>query len=142
MDASSSSQSHLPSSSFSIAHVALWTQDLERLRGFYVSTFGCQHGAKYTNPKTGFSSYFLTFDAGPRLEIMSRADVQNQATRTPSSGFVHIALALGSEVRVRETTERFRALGIPVHSEPRRTGDGYYESVIADPDGNLIELTV
>jgi lactoylglutathione lyase len=56
--------------------------------------------------------------------------------------FAHLALALGSETAVDAATERLRSAGVPVADEPRRTGDGCYESVVLDPDGNRIELTV
>ena len=34
---------------------------------------------------------------------------------------------------------RMESIGLLV-SPPRRTGDGFYEAVIRDPDGNLIEI--
>jgi lactoylglutathione lyase len=123
-----------------IEHIALWTRDLEGMRTFYVETFGCTHGIRYVNPKTGFSSYFLSFSSGARLEIMSRPDVASPSSPA-TCGYAHFALSLGSEEAVREWTEKLGAKNVPVTSAPRRTGDGYYESVIADPEGNLIELT-
>ena len=57
-------------------------------------------------------------------------------------GWSHIALSVGSKKEVDSLTERLRADGYTIASEPRTTGDGYYESVILDPDGNRIELTV
>ena len=117
-----------------IAHVALWTEDLERLRAFYEEHFGSRAGARYENATRGFASYFLEFDGGARLELM----------QMPGAGGspAHLALSLGSEAAVDEATERLRAAGVVVADEPRHTGDGYYESVVLDPDGNRIELTV
>ena len=124
-----------------IEHLALWTPHLEAMRAFYLEHFGCSANAKYVNPTSGFSSYFLTFPAGgARMELMCGpgSSVGAAASR---SGYAHFALSLGGEERVREFTDALRRKGVVVKSEPRRTGDGYYESVIADPDGNLIELT-
>ena len=125
-----------------IEHLALWTKNLEQLRAFYLEHFDCSSGPKYTNSTTGFSSYFLSFpDGGARMEIMTKLGLTPDNPDATSCGYAHFALSLGSEERVRLMTETLRKKGVPVRSEPRRTGDGYYESVIADPDGNLIELT-
>jgi lactoylglutathione lyase len=117
-----------------IEHVALWTQDAERLRGFYERHFGARAGDRYENPARAFASYFLEFDGGARLELMQMPDAVGS--------FAHLALSLGSEAAVDAATERLRAAGVEVVGEPRRTGDGYYESVVLDPEGNRIELTV
>ena len=53
-----------------IEHIAIWTKEIEMLRGFYEKYFDAQSNDKYTNPKKGFSSYFLSFDSGARIEIM------------------------------------------------------------------------
>jgi len=126
-----------------IEHLAIWTSQLEPLRDFYVNHFGCSANAKYCNPATGFSSYFLTFPSGgARMELMSNPGVAEVAKGNPRCGYAHFALSLGSEERVRELTEKLRLGGVTVKGAPRRTGDGYYGSLIVDPDGNLIELTV
>jgi lactoylglutathione lyase len=126
-----------------IEHVALWTFQLERQRDFYVEHFGCTAGPKYTNTTTDFSSYFLTFSSGARLELMTKPSlVASSPPHAPAIGYAHIALALGSEQAVREFTQNLRDKGISVVSEPRLTGDDYYEGVVLDLDGNSIELTV
>ena len=117
-----------------IEHVALWTDDLERSRAFYERWFGARAGDRYENPAHSFSSYFLELDGGARLELM-------QMPGRRGSG-AHVALAFGSEQAVDELTARMNAAGVPVADGPRRTGDGYYESVVLDPDGNRVELTV
>ncbi len=127
-----------------IDHVALWTTDLERLKQFYIRSFGATAGAKYVNERRGFASYFLTFDGGARLEIMTLrglAETQPGSER-PIPGYAHLAIALGSVERVEALTAELRAGGCVIAGEPRWTGDGYYESVILDPDGNQLELTV
>jgi lactoylglutathione lyase len=127
-----------------VEHVAIWTEDIERLRVFYERYFGAVSGAKYANPAKGFQSYFLSFTSGARLEIMqmpgiprSRNDVGAQFT-----GYVHTAISVGSQDAVDALTERLRADGYSVLDGPRCTGDGYYESTVLDPDGNRIEVTV
>ncbi|MEM6281384.1 MAG: VOC family protein [Chloroflexota bacterium] len=124
-----------------IEHVALWTHDLECSRTFYETYFGATSGEKYTNVKNQFASYFLTFDSGARLELMQMAGIPD-GPREQVTGWVHIAVSVGSENAVNALTERLRTDGYTIDSEPRTTGDGYYESVVLDPDGNRVEITV
>jgi lactoylglutathione lyase len=107
-----------------------------------VEHFGCIAGSKYTNPSTGFSSYFIQFTSGARLELMTKPHLATAGAESSQCGYAHFALSLGSEEQVRTFTEILRGKGIVIKSAPRQTGDGYFESVVADPDGNLIELTV
>ena len=123
-----------------IDHVGVWTRDLERLKSFYAEYFGTASGSKYVNESKGFESYFLSFPSGARVEIMSVALLEDPTT-TPRSGYAHLALAVGTEAEVDALTERLRAAGVPVVDGPRRTGDGCYERVVLDPDGNRIEIT-
>lgn len=127
-----------------IDHVALWVNDLDAMCRFYASAFGAEIGALYENPGKGFASRFLTLEQGARLELMTTRTLQ-PAVHEPGAqrmGLTHLAIALGSEETVDRVTERLRATGAPVLDGPRRTGDGYYESVALDPEGNRIELTV
>ena len=124
-----------------IEHVALWVNELEKVRKFYEIWFGCTSNEKYDNLKKGFESYFLTFDDGARLEIMRKKGIEG-AVQHETAGYAHIALSLGTKESVDELTEKMRENGIIIAGEPRTTGDGYYESVVEDPEGNLIELTV
>ena len=126
-----------------IEHIAIWTTNLERLRTFYESYFGATANQKYVNPRKGFSSYFLTFSSGARLELMQRADIQaiEKGPEEEVLGYAHFAMEVGDEAAVNKLTQRFVDDGIPLLDGPRYTGDGYYESVILDPDGNRIEIT-
>ena len=119
-----------------IEHVAIWTRDLEVMRAFYTAALGATSGRLYENRVTGFKSYFLSFGDGPRLELM------HQSGRAPSAGCGHFALALGSRAAVDEAIAGLRQRGVSVESDPRVTGDGYYEAVVLDPERNRIELTV
>jgi lactoylglutathione lyase len=126
-----------------IEHIAFWTEDLERLAAFYQHYFGATVGDKYVNAAKGFESRFVSFEAGARLEIMrttTLAPVRYEAG-AQRMGLTHFAVTLGSEQGVDELTERLRRDGHPVVDGPRRTGDGYYESVVLDPDGNRVEIT-
>ncbi|MDE6727397.1 MAG: VOC family protein [Oscillospiraceae bacterium] len=124
-----------------IEHTALYVGDLERARDFFVKYFNAVSSELYHNAKTDFKSYFLSFDGGARLEIMHRPDV-SEKNGDLRLGYAHIAFSVGSRENVNSLTERLRADGYQTVSEPRITGDGYYESCIADFDGNLIEITV
>ena len=124
-----------------ITHIGIYTKDLERSRAFYENYFGAMSGEKYVNNK-GFSSYFLTLSSGARLELMAHEKLCLRENVRLANGIAHIAFSVGSKENVRELTERLSADGYEVLSPVRQTGDGYYESCIADPDGNAIEITV
>lgn len=126
-----------------IEHIALWTTDLERCKQFYVSYFGAVAGAGYVNSAKGFESCFLSFTDGARIEVMQTTALAPVAIEpgVQRMGLTHIALAVGSEQQVDALTRRLADDGFPVLDGPRHTGDGYYESVILDPDGNRVEIT-
>lgn len=127
-----------------IEHVAIWTFGLERLKLFYETYFRAKAGEKYVNEKKGFESYFLDFGDGCRLEIMQMPGIPLSANDSYKqfTGLIHIAIAVGDREKVDHLTETLRKDGYEVIGEPRTTGDGYYESVILDPDGNRIEITI
>ena len=123
-----------------ISHIAIWTQQLEKLKDFYITYFGGKSNDKYVNPIKGFESYFISFDRDTSaLEIMYRKDVTTQ--NIDCIGLTHFAFSLGSKEGVIELTERLRKGGYAIAGEPRTTGDGYFESVVLDPDGNRVEIT-
>jgi lactoylglutathione lyase len=125
-----------------IEHVALWTADLERSRAFYERYFGARSGEQYRSAnRLGFASYFLSLpNGGSRLELMTVPDVRT-GTRQAAAGWAHVALIVGTRADVDALTARMGADGVRIVSAPRQTGDGYYESVVQDPDGNQIEIT-
>ena len=127
-----------------IEHVAIWTHDLERLRQFYETYFGGTAHAKYVNPRKQFESYFLTFANGARLELMQMSGVplSKNDTEQQFTGYIHIACSIGSREAVDALTDRLQHDGYRILDGPRTTGDGYYESVVLDPDGNRLEITV
>ncbi len=124
-----------------IDHAAMYVRDLAAAKRFFEEYFGAEAGAEYNNPMTGFRSYFLRI--GPaRLELMNRPELGEPERLPYVAGYAHLAFGVGSAERVDALTERLRADGFEVVSGPRTTGDGYYESCVADPEGNLIEITV
>jgi lactoylglutathione lyase len=125
-----------------IEHVAIWTTDLARCKQFYASYFGATAGPTYLNPAKGFESCFLSFADGARLEVMTTTmlSLVGLPPGAQRLGLTHVAISVGSERVVDQLTQRLRNDGIAVVDGPRRTGDGYYESVIIDPDGNRIEI--
>jgi lactoylglutathione lyase len=126
-----------------IEHVAIWTQDIENLKNFYSTYFDGICAEKYSNPARQFESYFVSFASGARLELMQMPSIPLTLNRAEAqfTGLIHLAFATGSEDKVDSLTERLRRDGYCVASEPRRTGDGYYESCVLDPDGNRIEIS-
>jgi len=127
-----------------IEHIALWVHDLDKFCAFYERNFNASVGALYENPANGFRSRFLSLSSGARIEAMSTTTLS--PVQLPDGvqrmGLTHIAISLGSESAVDKLTAEMKARGVTVLDGPRRTGDGYYESVILDPEGNRIELTV
>ena len=128
-----------------IEHVAVWANDIEVLCQFYETYFGAQTNFKYTNHKKQYQSYFLTFASGARLELMQRPDIRPKPHQAPTDefvGYAHLAMAVGSAENVNILTQKLIDDGYQRIDGPRHTGDGYYESVILDPEGNRIEITI
>ncbi len=125
-----------------IEHIALYVNDLERARDFFVRYLGGVPNAGYHNDRTGFRSYFLQFGDGARLELMCKPGMDDAPKPLARTGYAHIAFSLGSKKAVDALTAALRADGYAVASGPRTTGDGYYESCVVAVEGNQIELTV
>ena len=125
-----------------IEHVAMYVSHLEEARDFFVKYLGAKSNDGYRNPRTGFRSYFLTFDDGTRLELMNKPTMIDDAKVPERTGYAHIAFSVGSKEAVDTLTARLRADGYAVVSGPRPTGDGYYESCILAVEDNQIEITV
>jgi len=125
-----------------IEHIAMYVNDLEAARRFFVEFLEGHSNEGYHNVRTGLRSYFISFGDGSRLELMNRPDVLDTDKAAARTGYAHIAFSVGSKEKVDELTERLRSAGYEVKSGPRTTCDGYYESCIASIEGNLIEITV
>lgn len=125
-----------------IEHVAMYVNDLEATRDFFVKYLCASSNAGYHNKSTGFRSYFISFDDGARLEIMNKPDMDDVKKTINRTGYVHLAFSVGSKEEVNRLTEILKNDGFEVVSGPRTTGDGYYESCIVGIEGNQIELTV
>jgi lactoylglutathione lyase len=127
----------------SIDHIAIWVSDLEQMKLFYSHYFGLIPGRRYENKAKMFTSYFLSSPTGgARLELMHQTDVNNPGTDPQVKlGLAHLAISVGSKEKVNELTNILRKGGSTIVGEPRTTGDGYYESVILDPEDNVIEIT-
>jgi lactoylglutathione lyase len=124
-----------------IEHVAIWTSRLELLQGFYVRFFGARAGPPYRSVRRPLESCFLSFEGGARLELMRLPELPPGQGPDPRTGLAHVAFSAGSPAGVDQLTSELRAAGHTVVSAPRTTGDGYYESVVLDPDGNVVEIT-
>ena len=125
-----------------IEHIAMYVNNLETARDFFVKYFQAVSNDCYHNPKTGFRAYFLTVEDGARLEIMNKPGVEDLEKSLARTGYIHIAFSVGSREKVDALTEKLKEDGFQVVSGPRTTGDGYYESCVVGLEGNQIEITV
>ena len=122
-----------------IEHIGVWVRDLDSVAAFYARWFDASIGGRYENPRKGFASRFLSFGDGARLELMTRVDVTEAVTRV-QLGLAHVAITVTGEAAVDALAAQLRAAGVPIDDGPRRTGDGYYECVVRDPEGNRVEI--
>ena len=125
-----------------IEHAAMYVNDLEGVRDFFVRYFDAVSNDCYHNIKTGFRSYFLSFSDGARLEIMNRPDMSDGDKDVMHTGYIHLAFSTGSREKVDKLTKKLKDDGYEILSGPRTTGDGYYESCVLGPEGDQIEITV
>lgn len=125
-----------------IEHIAMYVEDLEKAKDFFIKYFWATSNDCYHNKNTNFRSYFLTFDDGARLEIMNKPQMENGEKTLTRTGYIHIAFSVGSMEKVNELTSKLKSDGYEVISGPRTTGDGYYESCIIGIEDNQIEITV
>lgn len=125
-----------------IEHIAMYVNDPEAARDFFVKYLGGVSNDGYRNVSTGFRSFFISFEDGARLEIMNKPSMDDMAKPVNRTGYIHIAFSVGSAEEVDRLTQRFREDDFEVLSGPRTTGDGYYESCIVGIEGNQIEITV
>jgi lactoylglutathione lyase len=127
-----------------IEHIAIWTKDLEKMRVFYEKYFGGKSNEKYRNDKKGFESYFISFNLGARLELMQMPAIPEQKNDIYEQfmGLIHFAVSVGTQEKVDELTKVLENDGFEIIGQPRWTGDGYYESVVLDPERNRIEITI
>ncbi|MBK6979139.1 MAG: VOC family protein [Cytophagaceae bacterium] len=125
-----------------ISHVAIYCLDLEKMRMFYEKYFGAKSNEKYINVTKGFESYFLSLEDGCALEIMTKLSVKDSPGKEEMLGLTHLAISVGSKAKVDELTILLEQEGFSVIGQPRTTGDGFYESVVLDPENNRLEITV
>ena len=125
-----------------IEHVAMYVNDLKKAKEFFVRYLNGHSNDGYHNPKTGFRSYFISFEEGGRLEIMNKPEMDDLDKPLNRTGYAHVAFSVGSKERVDELTARLKEDGYEVVSGPRTTGDGYYESCVVAIEGNQIEITI
>lgn len=123
-------------------HTAIWVNDLEKIKDYYMRFFHATSNEKYINPETGFSSYFLSFESGSQLEIMHRGDIPDNANDTikQHKGYIHLSFLVDSRKDVEAKAKELQEAGFPILRGPRQTGDGYYEFETLDPEWNRLEV--
>ncbi len=125
-----------------IEHIAMYVNDLEATKNFFVQFFDAKSNAGYHNTTNHFKSYFLSFDNGSRLEIMNKPSMVDNEKSIHQTGYIHMAFSVGSKEKVDRLTEQLRTAGYAIMSGPRTTGDGYYESCVLGIENNIIEITI
>lgn len=108
-----------------IEHIALYVNDLEASHNFFVKYFDATSNDGYCNPKTNFRSYFLSFDGGARLELMSKPEMSDPPKNLACTGYAHIAFRVGSREKVDALTAALQA-------------DGYESSAALEPPATAI----
>jgi len=123
-------------------HVAIWVDNLEKIKEYYIKHFDATSNEIYVNPTTGFRSYFLSFQSGSQMEVMHRADIAENKNSTIDQykGYIHISFLVNSTEEVDAKAEELKEAGYPILRGPRTTGDGYYEFETLDPEGNRLEV--
>ena len=142
-----------------IEHVAIWAKDIDKVCDFYHKYFDGEVQPLYHNPAKQFTSRFVTFESGARLEVMfwktntwspwhlhasslCVGTVTSPMFHVEHCGLTHLSFSVASKEEVDRLTQKMSDDGIQIVGQPRTTGDGYYESVVLDPEGNRVEVTV
>ena len=125
-----------------IEHIGMYVKELEAARDFFVKYLNGVSNDGYYNKKTGFRSYFISFEDGARLELMNKPELSDLKKDLNRTGYAHIAFSVGTKEAVDDLTGKIQDAGYDIVSGPRITGDGYYESSIVVIEGNQIEITV
>jgi lactoylglutathione lyase len=125
-----------------IEHIGMYVKELEAARDFFVKYLNGVSNDGYYNKKTGFRSYFISFEDGARLELMNKPELSDLKKDLNRTGYAHIAFSVGTKEAVDDLTGKIQDAGYDIVSGPRTTGDGYYESSIVVIEGNQIEITV
>ena len=114
------------------------------MKNYYIKYFHAQPNDKYTNYGTNFQSYFLTFQSGARLEIMTMPGIPqnlNDTIEKQHQGIIHLAFGVNTVEEVDAKAREMKNDGYLILRGPRKTGDGYYEFETVDPDNNRLEVT-
>src|SRR4029078_13400364 len=100
-----------------LEHVAIWTGKLEELKDYYVKYFGGMPNEKYSNEQNKFESYFLIFESGARLEIMTKPgipDNTNDRVNAKHKGIIHLAFGVNTMSEVHEKAAQLRSDGFRI----------------------------
>ena len=74
-----------------IEHIAMYVNNLEGAKDFFEHYCGGTANRLYHNPSTRFSSYFISFEDGARLELMHKPGISMQERTAERTGFVHLS---------------------------------------------------
>lgn len=120
-----------------LQHIAFWTNDIGRAIRFYQQHF--QGKVLFSHTDGDFSCTFISICNSVRLELMHKPGLPEEQLGD-RVGYSHLSLDVGSRTEVNRLTDYFLTQGVPLEKCKVQYDDGYYESSVFDPDGNIIEL--
>lgn len=118
-------------------HIAFWSKDIEALIEFYRTYFGGE--VLFRHESGDFQCVFVKIFSGLTLEIMTRSKLCD-AVAEDRVGYSHFSIEVDSKDEVDRLTDYFIAHKIPMKKVKEQYDDGFYESAVLDPDGNIIEI--
>lgn len=125
-------------------HIAIWCQDIIRMKLFYEYLFCVSKVKKYENKKIGYVSYILTLSDKTEIQLMSMDSIQvpMEDVYTPSIGLAYLAFSVGSGEKVKELTNKLVSDGYELLLDAPPRDDGIPESIILDPEGNQLKIMI
>jgi len=118
-------------------HIAFWTRNIDSLVEFYIKHF--EGEVLFRHESGDFQSVFIKICSSITIEIMTRTNI-NDGIFEERVGYSHFSIEVDSKDQVNKLTDYFIENNIPLGKIKEKYDDGFYESSVLDPDGNIIEI--